>query len=287
MNPADACGQAAHRHDRRAPSGCRAAAVHIYEMEYLEDGRYVCNEFIGEGLESLLGPILTGRRGAGLGRRCSSRRQGRLPGLQRGPPPGPADGARVPAAGVRRRHPLGVGRARPRFTMGGCWWKASSPTSPTVTRPASCRRGPAAHLAYHDALTDLPNRLKFSEQLERDRRGGAAPARGRGAVRGHGRFQARQRQPRTRRRRRSAAVWPRLRQAVRAKDIVARLGGDEFLVLLPMPGRRSQHRPTRSPRRSASALVSRPAERSTWSCSSPPASGSRSTRSMQAPKTSS
>ena len=36
------------------------AAVHIYEMEYLEDGRYVCNEFIGEGLESLLGPIPEG-----------------------------------------------------------------------------------------------------------------------------------------------------------------------------------------------------------------------------------
>ena len=32
-------------------------AIHLYESEYLEDGTYVCNTFIGEGLESLLGPI--------------------------------------------------------------------------------------------------------------------------------------------------------------------------------------------------------------------------------------
>jgi PAS domain-containing protein len=32
-------------------------AIHLYEMEYLADGSYVCNTFIGEGLESLLGPL--------------------------------------------------------------------------------------------------------------------------------------------------------------------------------------------------------------------------------------
>ena len=32
-------------------------AIHLYEMEYLEDGSYVCNTFIGEGLESLVGPL--------------------------------------------------------------------------------------------------------------------------------------------------------------------------------------------------------------------------------------
>ena len=32
-------------------------AIHLYESEYLEDGTYVCNTFIGEGLESLLGPL--------------------------------------------------------------------------------------------------------------------------------------------------------------------------------------------------------------------------------------
>ena len=37
-----------------------AAAVHIYEMEWLPDGSYRCNEFIGEGVESLIGPIPEG-----------------------------------------------------------------------------------------------------------------------------------------------------------------------------------------------------------------------------------
>ena len=36
-------------------------AIHLYEMEYLADGTYVCNTFIGEGLESLIGPIPEGR----------------------------------------------------------------------------------------------------------------------------------------------------------------------------------------------------------------------------------
>ena len=32
-------------------------AIHLYESEYLKDGTYVCNTFIGEGLKSLLGPL--------------------------------------------------------------------------------------------------------------------------------------------------------------------------------------------------------------------------------------
>jgi hypothetical protein len=32
-------------------------AIHLYEMEYQPNGSYVCNTFIGEGLESLLGPL--------------------------------------------------------------------------------------------------------------------------------------------------------------------------------------------------------------------------------------
>ena len=37
-----------------------AAAVHIYEMEWLPDGTYRCNEFIGACVESLIGPIPEG-----------------------------------------------------------------------------------------------------------------------------------------------------------------------------------------------------------------------------------
>src|SRR5918911_1716130 len=32
-------------------------AIHLYEMVYEDDGGYVCTSFIGEGLESLLGPL--------------------------------------------------------------------------------------------------------------------------------------------------------------------------------------------------------------------------------------
>ena len=36
-------------------------AIHLYEMETQPDGTYVCNTFIGAGLESLLGPLPTDR----------------------------------------------------------------------------------------------------------------------------------------------------------------------------------------------------------------------------------
>jgi len=36
-------------------------AIHLYEMEYADDGTYVCNTFIGEGLESLVGPLPEGK----------------------------------------------------------------------------------------------------------------------------------------------------------------------------------------------------------------------------------
>src|SRR4249920_3106049 len=37
-----------------------AAAVHIYEMEWFDDVTYCCNEFIGAGVTSLVGPISEG-----------------------------------------------------------------------------------------------------------------------------------------------------------------------------------------------------------------------------------
>ena len=36
-------------------------AIHLYEMEMQPDESYVCNTFIGAGLESLLGPLPTDR----------------------------------------------------------------------------------------------------------------------------------------------------------------------------------------------------------------------------------
>ena len=245
------------------------AAVHIYEMEYLEDGRYVCNEFIGEGLESLLGPIPEGAdeeqawedavhpddRAAYLAFN-EALRQGRPMELE------------YRLLGFDRRTRWVWDRARPRFTDGRMLVEGIV-TDVTDRHEAGEALAEAqrklAHLAYHDPLTDLPNRLKFSEQLQRDleeaaRTGSAAAvlfvdiddfklvndslghAVGDDLLR---------------------VLAGRLRQAVRHEDIVARLGGDEFLVLLSMPGEadpsiaRSVAEETASRIRS---IVSRPAE---------------------------
>ena len=95
--------------------------------------------------------------------------------------------------------------ARPRIEAGvvypsmGSWPTSASGGEPGRGVGAGRRRG-LEHLAYHDPLTDLPNRLLFEEHLER------RPAecrsqrwRGRGVVCGPERLQTRQRQPRPRR----------------------------------------------------------------------------------------
>jgi len=92
-----------------------------------------------------------------------------------------------------------------------------------------------AHLAYHDSLTDLPNRALFLDRLQqailrsqRDRRGLAVLLidldgfkEVNDALGHHAGDLVLQ------------EVAMRLRGALRASDTVARLGGDEFAVLLP------------------------------------------------------
>ncbi|HEX6024830.1 MAG TPA: EAL domain-containing protein [Solirubrobacter sp.] len=88
------------------------------------------------------------------------------------------------------------------------------------------------HQAYHDPLTELPNRLLFMERLRADLATGKGTL---GALfidvddfkivndtLGHGVGDAL-----------LVAVAGRLRHSVRPQDVVARLGGDEFAVLLP------------------------------------------------------
>jgi diguanylate cyclase (GGDEF)-like protein/PAS domain S-box-containing protein len=90
------------------------------------------------------------------------------------------------------------------------------------------------HMAYHDALTDLPNRAMFEEHLDlalaRAVRSGTSVAvlfmdldgfKDINDTMGHGAGDDL-----------LCLVAGRLREATRATDLVARLGGDEFLVLL-------------------------------------------------------
>jgi diguanylate cyclase (GGDEF)-like protein len=90
-----------------------------------------------------------------------------------------------------------------------------------------------AHMARHDALTDLPNRLMLREHMERVlahvRRGGSAAVlcldldgfKGVNDALGHSAGDELLR-----------LVAARLRERVRDVDLVARLGGDEFAVVL-------------------------------------------------------
>jgi diguanylate cyclase (GGDEF)-like protein/PAS domain S-box-containing protein len=214
------------------------AAVHIYEMEWLADGTYRCNEFIGAGLESLLGPL-----------------------------PDTVDEEEAWEAAIHPDDRLAYDRFAETLRVGDAteleyrlvgfdgvvrWvWERATPRTEggrmlvdgivadiTERRRAAEELAEAqrrlAHLAYHDALTDLPNRLLFHEHLEhaveRARRSGTAVGvlfidlddfklvnDSYGHVAGDALLRT---------------VAERLRGAVRAADVVARLGGDEFLVMV-------------------------------------------------------
>jgi diguanylate cyclase (GGDEF)-like protein/PAS domain S-box-containing protein len=214
-------------------------AIHLYEMEYLADGTYVCNTFIGEGLESLLGPLPDDRTPEEAWEAAVH----------------PDDRAVYETAGetLERDEPAEIeyrlvgydgrirwvwDRMRPRRTDDGRLLVDGIVADVTERRKASDAledaRRQLHHIAFHDALTGLPNRVAFQEQLDEaitrcpqqtcavavlfidldnfklinDSFGHAA---GDELLR---------------------AVAERLQQGTRTSDLVARQGGDEFLVLL-------------------------------------------------------
>lgn len=214
------------------------ASIHLYELRYAADGSYECTAFIGEGLESLLGPMPEGvdeeaaweeavhpEDRASYAAFTDACRHGKASEIEF---------RLVGSDGVTR---WVWERARPRIE-GGTVWVDGVVADVTERRRAadelSEARARLEHLAYHDSLTGLPNRAAFREQLDE----AIADAGGAG---------------------RSLAVLfidlddfklvndgfghavgdellvhcaERLRAACRRGDLVARQGGDEFLILV-------------------------------------------------------
>jgi diguanylate cyclase (GGDEF)-like protein/PAS domain S-box-containing protein len=214
-------------------------AIHLYEMEYLADGTYVCNTFIGEGLESLLGPLPDDRTPEEAWETAVH--------------PDDREVYNTASVLLEQDKPAEIeyrlvgydgrvrwvwDRMRPRRAKDGRLLVDGIVADVTERRKASDAleeaRRELHHIAFHDALTSLPNRVAFQEKLD--------AAIGRCAEKscavgvlfididnfklindsfGHAAGDEL-----------LVAVAGRLQAATRATDIVARQGGDEFLVLL-------------------------------------------------------
>lgn len=214
-------------------------AIHLYEMELLGDDTYVCNTFIGEGLESLIGPIPEGRTPEQAWEEAvhpdeKDEYNAVYEKLERGEP---AE-LEYRLVGYDGRTRWVWDRMRPRRTEDGRLLIDGIVADVTERKLAADELAEAqrqlTHIAYHDSLTGLPNRASFEERLQAalercgDERCAAAVlftdldnfklindsfghAAGDELLR---------------------AVAGRLSRATRGGDVVARQGGDEFLILI-------------------------------------------------------
>jgi diguanylate cyclase (GGDEF)-like protein len=214
-------------------------AIHLYEMELLEDDTYVCNTFIGEGLESLIGPIPEGRTPEQAWEEAvhpdeKDEYNAVYEKLERGEP------AEIEyrLVGYDGRTRWVWDRMRPRRTADGRLLIDGIVADVTERKQAADELAEAqrqlTHIAYHDSLTGLPNRASFEESLQAGLER-CAKERCASAVLfidldnfklindsfGHAAGDELLR-----------AVAGRLARATRGGDVVARQGGDEFLILI-------------------------------------------------------
>ena len=213
-------------------------AIHLYESEYLEDGTYVCNTFIGEGLESLLGPLPEDRTPEEAWEEAVHPDDQETYDVLARLEAGESVEIEYRLVGYDGKTRWVWDRMRPRRGPSGQLLVDGIVADITERRKASDAleeaRRQLQHIAFHDPLTGLPNRVSFQERLDDalDRCQGKKCA---AAVLfidldnfklindsfGHAAGDELLR-----------AVAGRLQRATRTADVVARQGGDEFLVLL-------------------------------------------------------
>ena len=238
-------------------------AIHLYEMEMQPNGDYVCNTFIGAGLESLLGPLPADRTPeqawedavheddrAGYDASYES--------IERGEP----FEIEYRLVGYDGRTRWVWDRMHPRRTDDGRLLVDGIVVDITDRKHATEELAEAQrqlrHIAYHDPLTGLPNRIAFEERLEQT----LAPAPAGQAVAvlfvdlddfklvndsfGHTAGDELLR-----------AVAERLRRATRAEEVVARHGGDEFLLLVSAQAKDGEEPDVAGARYAAEAVARR------------------------------